>query len=107
MATRQGKAKVSTAAGPPRRPATLQINRLDDGCVVYQPDRERVHFLNRTAAAILYRCDGRREFREIESWVKKNLPARGDGRNMTGGVLRRFMAEGLVIPSSREKRVSG
>lgn len=36
----------------------LEINDVADGCIVYQPDRDRVHYLNQTAALILELCNG-------------------------------------------------
>ena len=33
--------------------ADLEINQVPDGYVIYQADRDRVHFLNSTAAAVL------------------------------------------------------
>lgn len=80
------------------RPATLQINRLEDGCVVYHPEQERVHFLNQTAAMVLELCDGHHNFQDIEARVTEHFDLRDSGRNLTGDILQRFIAEGLVRP---------
>jgi len=37
----------------------LLINTVADGCIVYQPDRDRVHYLNQTSTLILELCNGR------------------------------------------------
>ena len=37
----------------------LEINAVADGYIVYQPDRDRVHYLNQTAALVLELCNGR------------------------------------------------
>ena len=37
----------------------LEINEVTDGFLVYQRDRDRVHFLNATATLVLESCDGR------------------------------------------------
>jgi hypothetical protein len=45
-----------------RRPVKapdLEINEVADGYIVYQPDRDRVHYLNQTAALVLELCNGR------------------------------------------------
>lgn len=39
--------------------AGLEIIPVDDGYIVYQPDRDRVHYLNQTAALVLELCNGR------------------------------------------------
>ncbi len=36
----------------------LEINEVTDGFIVYQRDRDRVHFLNATATLVLESCDG-------------------------------------------------
>jgi PqqD family protein of HPr-rel-A system len=36
----------------------LETDEVEDGFVVYQPDRGRVHYLNPTANLILELCDG-------------------------------------------------
>jgi hypothetical protein len=43
----------------------LDVNQVSDGLIVYDPDRDRVHYLNNTAAAIFTLCDGAREVRAI------------------------------------------
>ena len=78
------------------RRTDLQIHPLEDGCVVYQPDPDRVHFLNLTAALVLELCDGRHGVRAIEKQVAAACGHADPGRNLTGAVLERFLKEGLV-----------
>jgi hypothetical protein len=42
----------------PRRAPDVTLTEVVDGFVVYQPTRDRVHYLNPTAAMILELCDG-------------------------------------------------
>ncbi len=49
-----------TTLGPWRRSAELEITETEEGVVVYQPSRGRVHALNASAAVILELCDGTR-----------------------------------------------
>jgi PqqD family protein of HPr-rel-A system len=42
----------------PKKSDGLETDEVEDGFVVYQPDRARVHYLNPTANAILELCDG-------------------------------------------------
>jgi hypothetical protein len=39
----------------------LDVNEVNDGLVVYDPGRDRVHYLNATAAVIFVLCDGVRD----------------------------------------------
>src|SRR5437762_3878064 len=36
----------------------LDVNEVKDGLIVYEPDRDRVHYLNGTAAVVFLFCDG-------------------------------------------------
>jgi len=79
------------------RSATLQINHLEDGCVVYQPEQDRVHFLNNTAAMVLKLCDGHCDYQDIEAQITKDLGLHTTARKMSGDILQRFLAEGLIM----------
>lgn len=36
----------------------LDVNEVKDGLVVYDPERDRVHYLNATASVVFTLCDG-------------------------------------------------
>jgi hypothetical protein len=36
----------------------LDVNEVKDGLIVYDPARDRVHYLNATAAIVFVLCDG-------------------------------------------------
>jgi hypothetical protein len=55
----------------PKRPDNLDINPAEDGFIIYQPDQDRVHFLNPTAVLILELCDGTRPLPEIAAMVQE------------------------------------
>ncbi len=42
----------------PKKSDGLETDQVEDGFVIYQPDRARVHYLNPTANLILELCDG-------------------------------------------------
>ena len=94
----KNKYPESAWASRPCRPATLQVNYLEDGCVAYQPEQERVHFLNQTAALVLELCDGRHGLQEIEAQVAAYFDPHEPGQNLTGEILQRFITDGLVTP---------
>lgn len=49
----------------PERAVGLDINAVADGYVVYHPTRDRVHYLNNTAALVLEFCTGDNTTSEI------------------------------------------
>ena len=48
----------------------LEIHNVTDGYVVYQPDRDRIHYLNHIAVVILEMCDGAITAREIAGFLQ-------------------------------------
>ena len=55
----------------------LEINAVADGYIVYQPDRDRVHYLNQTAALVLELCNGRNAEADLPELLRLawDLPA--------------------------------
>ena len=47
----------------------LDINETKDGLIVYEPQRDRVHHLNATAAVVFTLCDGTRDASAIADAV--------------------------------------
>ncbi len=88
------------------RPATLQINRLEDGCVIYQPEQDRVHFLNQTAAIVLELCDGHHDGLAIAAQVAEHLGPHATARKVSCDILQRFLAEGLIMVAAEPPGVT-
>ena len=67
-----------------------------DGFVVYHPERDRVHFLNHTAAVVLKLCDGTQKDTDIAKLVQQcyELPQRPDTE--VAECVEQFREEGLV-----------
>ena len=42
----------------PQRIEGLDLDETDDGYVIYEPGKDRVHYLNPTAALVLELCNG-------------------------------------------------
>jgi len=55
----------------PRLLDNLEINKVEDGYVIYQAERDRVHYLNHTAVLVLECCTGKNSIEEIENVVKE------------------------------------
>lgn len=80
----------------------VELNRVPDGAMVYQNDRERVHFLNPTALVVYELCGLSKTASEIEIFL---ADAFGLGASPTEAVrecLASLLDEGLVVcaPSS-------
>lgn len=80
----------------PRRVDNIDIKVMSDGYIVHQPGRDRIHYLNHTAALILELCSGKASADDISRIV-------GDAFGMTvppgaevEACLGRFVAEELV-----------
>lgn len=54
----------------PRRAQGIEINPVPDGYIVYQPVRDRVHYLNHTAVLVLELCTGRVRAGDIASLIQ-------------------------------------
>lgn len=50
----------------PRAHAEVEIHFVEDGCVVYLPETDQVHFLNATVSLVLDLCDGQHDVHAIE-----------------------------------------
>ena len=74
----------------------LEINRVADGYVVYHPARDRVHYLNQTAAIVLELCNGRNDAAEIASLLKSAYELPGDPAEEVASCLGQLRAEGLI-----------
>ena len=74
----------------------LEVHEADEGLIVYDSTRDRVHHLNPSAGVILQLCDGKHDVEAIADFV-----ARGFGLDAplddTRATLSRFEEEGLVV----------
>jgi hypothetical protein len=86
----------------PHRQPGVEIHFVEDGCVVWVPTTDQVHFLNETAMHILELCDGTLEVGELQAEF-------GDPSEIgfdVAAILRQFEAASivtLVAPSVPEQ----
>jgi len=64
-------AEALVKTGFPKRADGLEFNEIDGGFMVYQSERNRVHYLNHVAVLVLELCNGRDSVEEIAELVKK------------------------------------
>jgi hypothetical protein len=80
----------------PRPTPGIEVNRVTDGYVVYDPERDRVHYLNHTAVLLFELCDGRRRAADLPRLLQSiyDLPEVPLAEVST--YLEKLFAEGLV-----------
>jgi hypothetical protein len=80
----------------PSRIEEIDVVEVVDGFVIYHPARDRVHFVNHTAAVILELCDGAKTEAEIAALLQRlyELPEAPEAE--VAECLVHFRHEGLV-----------
>lgn len=80
----------------PRRIDDLEVNPVPDGYIVYQPSRDRVHYLNHTAVLVLELCTGRVPAGEIPRLLKDAYDLAEAPIDEVAACLDTLSTEGLV-----------
>lgn len=83
-------------AAAPTQVDGLELVEVADGFIVYDEARERVHFLNHTAAVVLTLCDGSKPDAEIATLVQQCYELPETPQEEIAACLERFRTEGLV-----------
>jgi hypothetical protein len=80
----------------PRVIEGIEINKVDDGYIVYHPARDRVHYLNQTAALVLELCNGQTRAAELAGLLQTvyHLPA--PPSTEVSECLEKLFVEGLL-----------
>jgi PqqD family protein of HPr-rel-A system len=82
--------------GRPSRIGGIEVSPIADGCVVYDPARDRVHQLNRTAAIILEFCDGENTEADIARLLQRTFELPEPPQKEIKVCLDQLRDEGLV-----------
>jgi Coenzyme PQQ synthesis protein D (PqqD) len=80
----------------PRPVAGIQVNEVTDGYVVYDPSRERVHYLNHTAVLLLELCTGQVKARDLPALLQKAYGLPEPPVAEVADCLEKLLQEGLV-----------
>jgi hypothetical protein len=80
----------------PKKSDGLEIDEVEDGFVIYQPDRDRVHYLNPTANLILELCDGSLTAEQIADLIAQTFEMAAPPNQEVGEALAKLEAEGLT-----------
>jgi hypothetical protein len=81
----------------PRRAEGIEINRMVDGFVAYQPARDRVHHFNETAILLLELCDGNVPVQELPGLIAEAFQLGEPPVDDVHRCLERLLEEGLLV----------
>jgi coenzyme PQQ synthesis protein D (PqqD) len=80
----------------PVRASHIEIGEVEDGYVVYDRARDRVHYLNHTAALVLELCTGDNEASSIAGLLRTAYELPEPPVEEIEGCLEQLREEGLI-----------
>ena len=81
------------------RASNLDVHEVPDGYIVYDNARDRVHYLNETAAIIFEFCDSKLELEDVVGRVAKAFDLGPSAHAEIRASLDLLIKEGLVLSS--------
>ncbi|HZB97277.1 MAG TPA: PqqD family protein [Candidatus Sulfotelmatobacter sp.] len=81
----------------PLRVEGIEINPIPEGYVVYDPERDRVHELNHTAALVLELCNGENTSEDIVRVLQTVYELGEPPESGARECIDQLRAEGLVV----------
>ena len=79
----------------------LEVHEVPDGYIVYQTSRDRVHYLNKTAAIIFEFCHGKLKSDDIVIRVARAFEMDSSAHDEIRAGLDALIREGLVLSPSQ------
>jgi hypothetical protein len=83
----------------PMRKDDLVVQEMGDGLMIYDPDLHRAHSLNRTAALVFKRLDGKSDIRDVSRHVGKAL-GRAQSEQIVSSAVNKLGVAGLLRPGA-------
>ena len=80
-----------------RRPPGIEIREAPDGIVVYDAGRDRIHYLNPTAALLLESCDGGIPAVDLPAMLAAAFTLESPPAVEVETCLARLLDEGLLV----------
>jgi hypothetical protein len=80
----------------PKRVDGLDISPAEDGFIIYQPELDRVHFMNATAVLILELCNGQNSEQQIVDLIREGCGLEEDPEQTVKQTLEKMKTEGLL-----------
>ena len=80
----------------PVRNPKIEINQVEDGYVVYDENRDRVHYLNHTAVLVLELCNGEHSPEDIVAILQRTYELPEPPDEEVTACLRQLRREGMI-----------
>lgn len=80
----------------PRRVEGVEVTRVADGYIIYQADRDRIHYLNHTATLVLELCSGAVRAGDLPGLLQRAYDLPEPPTTAVAECLNRLAAEGLI-----------
>jgi hypothetical protein len=80
----------------PKLAADIEINQVEDGYVIYQQEKDRVHYLNHTAVIVLESCTGENTVDDIVVIVQDAFKLPDSPEKEVHDCLETMLKEGIV-----------
>jgi hypothetical protein len=80
----------------PEKAADIEISQVTDGYIVYQPARDRVHYLNQTAAFVFEMCDGSQTVQQLAKIIQMAWELSHPPLEEVADCLASLRSEGLI-----------
>lgn len=74
----------------------IEINEVEDGYVIYQSEKDKVHYLNKTAVLVLEACTGKNDAAGIGAIVKEAYNLSEPPQKEVEDCLDKLFEEGLI-----------
>ena len=96
MADSSGTPTPTPTSGIVRQIEGLDVNEVEDGLVIYDPVRDRVHYLNPTAGVVFALCADEPAEADVPTLVRQALGADEPSDSDVAECIATLRAEGLV-----------
>lgn len=81
----------------PRAAEGVETHEVADGYIIYQSARDRVHYLNQTAAILLALCTGQNRVTEMPDLLRLAFDLAAPPAAETRACLEQLIAEKLIV----------
>jgi hypothetical protein len=92
----QQPSRIDDPTWYPKAAEGLETNEVADGYIVYQVARERVHYLNNTAAILLALCNGKSAVTELPELLRVAFDLSSPPAEEVRHCLEQLVTEGLI-----------
>jgi transcriptional regulatory protein LevR len=81
----------------PKIADNIEINEVEDGYVIYQQEKDKVHYLNKTAVLVLECCTGENSVSKIGSILREAYDLPEIPEKEVNDCLDNLYKEGLIL----------